>query len=59
MYKLGDKLRLSDRIGQVMFEGVITEVKHDWIIVTSGGNNEPKLSQCCKPSEFQGTIEKI
>ena len=59
MYSLGDKLKLNDRNGQVMFEGAVTEVKEDWIMLTSGGKNEPKLSQCCKPSEFQGTIEKI
>ena len=59
MYSIGDKLRLSDNFGLVMFEGVVSEVGEDFFQVTKGGKNEPKLSQCCKPSVYKGKIEKI
>ena len=59
MYKLGEKLRLSDNFGAVMFEGEVSEVGSDFIRVSSGDKNEPKLTQCFKPSSFQGKIDKI
>ena len=59
MYKLEDKLRLNDSFGAVMFEGLVSEVGEDFIRVSRGGKNEPKLTQCFKPSEYQGTIERL
>jgi len=58
MYQVGDKVRLYDsKYSNSFFEGIVKESKEDFIFVTSTA--EVPTSRCCKPSIFEGRIEKI
>ena len=58
MYKIGDKVRLYDsKYSKTFFEGIVKESKQDFILVRSTA--EVPTTRCCRPTDYQGRIEKV